>query len=612
MVRRVVSALALLVASATLPVAISGQGAQIDATASVGRADLGLGQQFILSVEVTGTQRLDKTPELPDLSAFASILGSGTTRSTRTANGRTTASLIIQYRLQALAVGTHEIGPVTVTAYGATATTAPVTIIVTDQPPPTPAGTGAPPTPTGAGGGIGPEDLFLTAEASRSQVLQNEPVILEYRIYTRVNVSSYSVRELPATPGFWIEEFELPAQPEVEPITLNGQRYVTALIRKVALFPTGPGSRTIEPMEIEATVRVQRARTRDPFDLFDGVLDRGADVPASAVSQPVEIEVLPLPAAGRPDGFSGMVGDLSVTTTIDRDSVAANEAVTMRVDVSGTGNLRSIAPPRFDLPPTIEAFPPETNDRLRTTERGVTGTRTYEYVLIPRAPGTLTLPGIDVSFYDTDAGAYRVASAGPLDLTVSGRASGATLPGSRARGEVEALRTDIRFIEIDTPRFQSTGQSPFRSGLFWLVLLVPLGAVGGAAGLQRRRDRLAGNVALARSRRAGRIARKRLARARDLTIGDDARAFYAETGQALEGFVADRLNVAAAGLIRDEIRPALEARGAEEEAIAEYLACLDVCDRQRFSPAGSDPAERSGFLDRVAQAMSDLNRGIGR
>jgi hypothetical protein len=307
-----------------------------------------------------------------------------------------------------------------------------------------------------------------------------------------------------------------------------------------------------------------------------------------------------------------MVGDLSVTTRLDRDSVSANEAVTMTVEVSGSGNLKGIAPPQIDLPPTIEAFPPETSDRLRTTDNGVTGTRTYEYVLIPRAPGTLTIPGIDVSYFDPARSGYRTASAEALELTVAGRISEAALPGSRARGEVESLRTDIRFIEIDTPRFERVHGSPRARSWFWLILLGPLGLVGGAVGLRRHRDRLSGDVALARSRRASRVAKKRLEMARELARRDDARAFFAETGRALAGFVADRLNVSAAGIIRDELSSALEERGGSEEAISEYLACVDTCDRQRFSQADSDLAARESFVARVEAAMAALDRDIGR
>ena len=578
----------------------------ITAQASLGAGAVAVGQQFIFTVEVSGTQTLDRDPVLPDVSGFARVLGSGTTTSMRIVNGRRSVSVMVQYRLEATTEGTYEIGPVTVFAGGVEVSTMPVRLTVGRAPPP-----GATPVPGGDGVDLGPEDVFLTADVSRRQVLQNEPVVVEYRIYTRVNVSSYSLAELPPAAGFWVEEFELPGQPEVEQIVRNGQQYVTALIRKVAMFPTGPGTKIIEPLSIEARVRVPRSRTRDPFG---GLLDRSSlfsrEIATTVSSPSVEVEVLPLPSADRPADFSGMVGDLSIATTLDRDSVAVNGAVTMRVDVSGSGNLKALAPPELDLPPTLEAFPPETEDRLSTTERGVTGTRTYEYVLIPRAPGRLTIPEVAVSYFDPSTREYGRATAAPLELTVAGRAGEAALPGAGARGEVEALRTDIRFIEIDTPRFDRVGASPLASAWFWVTLLGPIGLLGGAVGFRRHRDRLAGDVALARSRRAGRVAKKRLATARRLARDDDPRAFFAETGRALTGFIADRLNVSAAGIIRDEMRPSLRARGVSEETVDECLGCLDVCDRERFAPGRADGARHDELLRRVEAAMSALDREL--
>ena len=418
---------------------------------------------------------------------------------------------------------------------------------------------------------------------------------------------------LPPTPGFWVEEFELPQQPRVEQVVRDGEAYATAVIRKVALYPTGPGTKTLEPLAIEAQVRVQR-RSRDRLDeIFGGFFDRsslfGDVVSTGAASRPIEIEVLPLPAEGRPAGFTGLVGDLAVESSVDRDSLAANEAVTLRVEVSGSGNLKALAPPELAFPPTVEAFPPEVTDRLRTTDAGVSGTRTWEYVLIPRAPGMLTVPGVDLVYFDAAAGRYETASADPVELRVTGRAVVDALPGARARGSVEALRSDIRFIRIDTPRFRRRGETLFDQAWFWVVALAPLGMIAGAAGVRRRRDRLAGDQAYARDRRAARVARKRLARAARLAGGEDARAFHAETAQALEGYAADKLDTSAAGIIRDELRPALAGRGARDATVDQFLEVLDACDRQRFAPVGAEIEERRAFLARAESVLSALGPG---
>lgn len=603
-----------LAPAALAPFALAAQ--EVTASAHLDRGEVGVGQTFTLNVVLEGVQRFDQDPALPDMDAFAAFLGSGTQSSVRIANGRTTVSLTVQYRFQATAEGTWEIGPVTVEAEGESLTTEPLSLRVSSAPPPP---------GSGAGGGIaerpedpamvGAEDLFILAEPNRRRVRENEPVIVEYRLYTRVDVTSYGITRLPATAGFWVEEFEMPRQPQVEEVVRGNERYVTAVIRKVALYPTGPGTKTLEPLTIEAQVRVQRRARNRLDDLFGGLFGRSSlfneVVATGAASTPVEIEVLPLPAEGRPAGFTGLVGNLAVESSVDRDSLAANEAVTLRVEVSGSGNLKALAPPELAFPPTVEAFPPELTDRLRTTEGGVAGTRTWEYVLIPRRPGTVTVPGVELAYFDAAADRYETASAAALDLRVTGRAVDDGLPGARARGSVEALRSDIRFIRIDTPRFRRRGETLFDQAWFWVVALAPLGMIAGAAGVRRRRDRLASDQAYARDRRAARVAKRRLARAARLAAGDDARAFHAETAQALEGYAADKLDTAAAGIIRDDLRPALVARGASDTTVEAFLAVLEACDRQRFAPTNAQVEERRAFLARAESALSALAGEIG-
>ena len=587
---------------------------EVTASAHLDRGEVGVGQTFTLNVVLEGVQRFDQDPVLPDMSAFSTFLGSGTQTSVQIVNGRTTVSLTVQYRFQATAEGTFEIAPVTVEAGNQTLATDPLSLRISSSPPAPGARGGGAPQPADDGA-VGPDDLFIVAEPNKRRVRENEPVIVEYRLYTRVDVTSYGVTRLPSTAGFWVEEFDPPAQPQVEQVVRDGVQYATAVIRKVALYPTGPGAKTLEPLAVEAQIRVRR-RSRDPFgDLFGGLFDRGSlfgeTVPAGAASRPVEIEVDALPAAGRPAGFTGLVGDLAVESSVDRDSLAANEAVTLRVRVSGSGNLKALAPPELALPPTVESFPPELTDRLRTTDAGVSGSRTWEYVLIPRAPGTLTVPGMEMAYYDAEAGRYETAAAPPVDLLVTGRAVEDALPGARARGSVEALRSDIRFIRIDTPRFRRRGETVFDRAWFWVVALAPAGLIAGAAGVRRRRDRLAGDQAYARDRRAARVARKRLARAARLADGNDARAFHAETAEALEGYAADKLDTSAAGIIRDDVRTALAGRGVRLATVDEFFAVLEACDRQRFAPADTEVAARRAFLARAEAALSALAREVG-
>lgn len=597
---RVVVSVLFVALAVTAPVMAQ----DVSVRAYLDRAEVGLNQLFVLNVEISGTQDVEAEPEFPDLSGFATYLGSGRSTSMQIINGRTTLSLTLQYRFQAHQEGTFEIGSVAVRAAGDMYRTEPLSITVTSNP--------ARPSPGAApetGLDLDAEDLFVTAEVDRRSVYENEPVVVEYRIYTRVNVESYSVTSLPGTAGFWVEELESDA-PQVERMVRDGLQYVTARIRKVALFPTGPGTRTVEPLAIEAQVRVRR-RSRDLFEEFSESLF-GRRVPVGRASEPIEIEVLPLPEEGRPNEFSGFVGRLELAASVDRTEAETNQAVSLIVRMTGEGNVRALPEPNVAVPAEFEVYPPEVSEQVDRGGERISGSRTLEYVLIPRAPGTQTIPSIEMSYFDPARRAYATAASDPITIEVTGAPLADPLVAGRSRGGIEPLRADIRFIHIETPSFRPVGRSVFSRASFWIVLLIPLLGVGGAVGLRRHRDRLEGDVAYARRRRASRMAKKRLAQAGSLRAENKQREFYAEVDRALEGFLADKLNLPEAGLIADEVLSRLKARGVPEDAVNEYLACLEQCDRQRFAPAAASLEEMNAFWKRAARAMTRLNEGLSR
>ena len=577
------------------------QGLAQTVRAYLSQTEVLLNRQFVLNVEISGTQQLDEDPPvLPDLSAFAVYLGSGTSTSMQIVNGRTSLSLTFQHRFQATAEGTFEIGPVTVRAGGRDLRTEPLTIRITDGPAPT-SRSGLP----GADGTVAPEDLFITATASKPRVYVNEPVIVEYRIFTRVDVEGYNITQQPGTTGFWVEELEDP-QARVEQVVRDGLQYTSAVVRRVALFPTGAGTKTLAPLTLETQVRVQR-RSRSLFgDPFGGLF--GSRVSVVVGSNPVEIEVLPLPEAGRPDAFTGLVGRLEVSASIDRTDAETNDALTYRLEVSGTGNIRTLPEPELGFPSAVEVYPPDVSERVDPTEDGVRGSKIFEYVIVPRAPGQVTIPAVKLAYFDIDAGTYAAAASDPITLTVAGDPVAG--PAGRFRTGVDLQRQDIRFIRIAIPGFRPVGGSLVRSAGFWAIVLVPMCAVAGAVAARRHQDRLTGDVAYARRRRAARLAKQRLARAESLRSPDRHRAFHAEVGRALQGFLGDKLNLAEAGLIRDEIRARLTSRGVAPGVIDAYLGCLEDCDRQRFAPTEPDALAMQDMLPRAARAMTDLDQAL--
>ena len=568
---------------------------------------VGWGGQFVLNVEVSGTQQADSEPVLPDMEEFGQFLRSGTSTSVQIANGRTSMALTYQYRFQAIKEGVFEIGPVKVTAGGRTYETEPVSLVVSDTPAPRGGIVNSEEDPADE---ISPEDLFIETGVSRTQVFENEPVVVEYRIFTRLTVESYSISMLPQATGFWTEQLEQSDAPQVERVVRDGSEYLTATVRRVALFPTGSGERTLEPLGIEAQVRVRDRRRRSSFeDLFGaaGLFDRR--VPVAVASRPVTIEVLPLPAEGRPGSFTGHVGELDISTSVDRTEVAANEALTFRVNLTGTGNMRALGAPEIAFPDEFEVFPPETSENISPGGGSIRGSRGYEYVLIARAPGSVAIPAVEVSYFDPRSRTYGTARAQPVAITVTGDAAAPGGESGAVPSAVEPIREEIRFIHIGPPELRPAGVPLYTTAGFWIVLLLPVAAVAAAAAVRRHRDRIEGDVAYARVRRARRMARKRLARAKGLAAGEP-RDFYAEVAGALQGFLADKLNVAEAGLVREEVERRARRRGVSDETLERLFACLDDCDLRRFAPPGAGREPPEAVLERAAGLMGDLAKEL--
>ena len=589
--------LAIIVPGVAVPLDVAA--VQLQVNTSVSPSVVPLNGQFTLEVELRGANRVDAEPSLPELGDFSRYIGRNSSTSMQMIGGVTTVSLTIQYRYRAIREGTFEIGAVEVQAGGQVLRTRPVTLTVSTAV--DAAGVGPDPS------GIGAEDLFIVAEVSKTRVYENEPIEVSYRLFTRVNVSSYSLFDLAENEGFWVEEVPGPRNSPVEQRVLDGQPYTTAVLRRVVLFPAGPGTKTIEPMSVEASVRIRRQTRRLLDDFFSGNSFFPSQEPTVITSAPVEVEVLPLPVPGRPRSFTGLVGRLNVSASIDRSSVETNDAVTLELIVEGEGNLQGLAAPIIDFPADFEVFPPEVTESIDRSDSRIRGSKTYEYVLIPRSPGPKTIPPVEMSYFDAESALYATSASQPLRLDVTGDP---VIGAPIGRAGVETLREDIRFIQIGPPNLGALGGTLADAPGFWIVALMPLVALLGALGLRKHWDRLEGDVAYARGRRAGRVAKKRLGRARAMISEGDARAFYAEVERALRGFLADKLNVAEAGFMSQVAEPELSRRGVPVVATRNYFACLGECDRARFAPPSSSAEEKSGFLGRAADAMTAVQEGL--
>ncbi len=576
--------------------------------AFVDKTVIGLGQQFTLNVQLSGKGAGSADPELPDMNAFAAYLGSGSSQNIQFINGKMSVSKTLTYHFQASAVGKFEIGSVKVTQKDKVYQSNPIPIEIQQTATAQTPSQKQPQTVQGTGTAEG--DLFLRVNVSKKRVYQNEPVILTYKLYTRVNVTSFGYNKVPTTAGFWAEEFPLPRQPQTYNEVLEGKRYTVAVLKKMAVFPMSAGTKTIDPMIIDCEVRATQ-RSRDIFDDFFNDPFFGRTVKQTIQSKPVWIEVLPLPEQGKPDSFSGIVGKFTVTGTVDKTSAKTNEAITYTFRIKGTGNLRTLPEPNIQFSSDFEVYPPKVSDQVNRQGDVISGSKTYEYVLVPRTPGLQKIKPVELTYFDPSAKMYKTAKTKELTIQVSkGDETFSVAHTGLSKEEVKLIGRDIRFIKTAKPQFQKLGKRLNQNFIFWLTLMLPLFFICGAVMVRSHLNRLEGDVAYARRRMASPAARKNLSKARSLLKQESQKEFYAEVDRALSGYLGNRLNIAEAGMISDEVKTRLLKRGVRDETVNTFFDCLKTCDMKRFAPLESDETEMKTVLRQAEQAITSIDREL--
>lgn len=593
-------------------------GADIEVRANTNSNVIGINQQFVLTVEISGEGvNTIGNVELPNTSAFAELLASGgSSQSIQFINGRMSVQKSFSYYYRAKAEGTYEFPPVSVSYKGNAYQSRPFSIqIVKAAPQAAQPGTRAP-----AQESLESLDdhLFLKAVVNKRRVYQNEQVMVTYKLYFAINVTQIGAAKLPGTAGFWAEEIEIPNPPTAANEVVGGRQFRVAEIKKTALFPNNPGKLVIDPLGLDCDVRVQSRRSRSAFDSFfdDPFFDDpffGRTVRKTIFSDPIEIEVMPLPTEGRPADFSGAVGEFKLTANVDKDSVATNEAITFTYKVSGSGNIKMLPNPKPRFPNDFQQYDPKVTENISRTPAGISGSKTWEYVLIPRFPGIHVIKPELFSFFNPRTRSYEQIGTRQFDIRVGkGQESYATLPpGSGvSKEEVMLLGQDIRFIKRESQRFFTIGTNFHNSFAFIFLIIFPLVAIGGAIVYRQHLDKLAGNVAYARSRKARAVAMAQLKRARHYLKEDSQKEFYSQVANALLEFLGNKLNIPSAGIITDQVEGLLRARAVNPEIITNYMKCLQYCDYQRFAPSTSKLEEMKKFYQQSEDAIVALEKTI--
>ncbi len=570
-------------------------------TSSVDKNRIAMGEQFEITFMLSGSSG-GSNFRPPAFNDFLTLSGPNQSTNMQFINGATSMSVSYTYILQPRAEGKFVIAPAFITHNNKQLQTQPITIEVTKGAPPQKQQSKQSQQDTDIGKQIG-DNLFLKVVVDKARVYQGEQITATYKIFTRVNVVNYNLTKMPSITGFWSEELEIPKQIQLSNEVVNGKQYRVGILKKVALFPQRSGTLTLDPMEVECAVQVQsRRRSNDVFDQFfnDPFFGNVTNVNYKVGSQPVNIIVLPLPSTDIPQAFSGAVGKYSMEVWLDKKETKTNEPVTLKVKISGRGNLKLLEAPQVNVSPDIEKYDPKISDNVTKENDRIAGSRTFEYLLIPRHPGEQKIPSFQFSYFDVEKKNY--VSQNSQEFTVSvdkGSETNQTYAVGISKEDVKLLGEDIRFIKSGNVSYHRRGEAFAGSVIFLILSVSPVIAFIGFIFYARRREKLMGNLMLVRNRKARKVAQKRLSDAKKFLDVKKKEEFYTEISRALWGYIGDKLGIPPADLSIDLISSSLESKKLSADVIAKLVSTIESCEFARFAPASDSVAMDNVYRETV-------------
>ncbi len=585
-----------------------------DATfqASVDKNPVGLGDEFTLSFVLNGSgMGGGQNLKLPDLAKFRMLSGPNQSTSMQWVNGRMSSSVTYSYTLQPRELGKVTIGPASIVVGGNTLTSNSISLDVVKSAPKPRQQAAA----QDVSGQIA-DNLFVKAVVSRTRAIQGDQINLTFKLYTRLTVLNYAVEKTPTMTGFWGEDIETPKDIQLTSETINGKTYRVGIIKRMALFATQSGTLEISPMVVQTQIQLPAPRSSDPFDAFfrDPF---GRTTTYEARSEPVRISIEPLPA-GAPQDFKGAVGEFAMSTNLDKKSTRTNEPVSFKVTVSGTGNIKLLEAPAIELPSDFEQYTPKITENINRGGDRVSGSKTFEYLLIPRYPGLKLIKPLTFSYFDLAKREYMRLRSPEIELNVEqGTAPATPLAVGLGREDVRLLNQDIRFIKVRDSGFRRQGEFLYNAPVFLVLWVIPFAGLAGSVLYARNRRAIIADVAGYRNRKAIGVARKRLKVADRLlnetspkagATANTAPRFYAEVAGALWQYLGDKLSIPQAEFSVERATVALEEHSADAKTIGALKSLLETCDLIRFAPTSIDRLEMRKTYDEASRIIVELEQ----
>lgn len=574
-----------------------------------------VGERFRVIYEVNEEADNFRSPHFGNLQVLSGP-STSTNSSIQYINGKMTQnySMSYSYIVQATKVGDVIISPATVTVDRANVRSNSIKIkVVSGTSPQQGNNNRSQRNQSSETGILQKDDVYIKTIVSNRSPFIGQQVILTYKIYTKVPISNLMVKKLSSLQGFWSKSLmDENRQYQQKTEIINGEEYIVAEIDKFAIFPQKTGKLIIDPTEMECTVqlRVQsnRKRSHDPFEDFfnDPFFNRNVKNVATVIkSNPVTINVKPLPQKGKPKGFNGAVGDFRLSSKIDRTNLSANDALTLTFTISGNGNLELINLPEVKFPVDFESFEPKVTSNIKTKSTGISGRKKFEFLAIPRNAGNFDIKPVTLSYFNPSDLKYHSLSSENYNIQVTKGdiTSNGISYSSSAQEDIRFIGKDINHIKSLPFNLKQKGEFLFLSNTFFIFIIIPIIIMIIIIIIVAQLNKRKSNVGLIKNRKANKIAKLRLKTSEKYKSAGDDTAYYEEIAQAIWGYIADKFSLRQSELSIETVAEMLTEKGVEDAITESFINTLNNIEFARFAPGDSSDKMESIYNESVMAIM---------
>ncbi len=584
-------------------------------SATVNDQKVGLNNQFQVSFTFSGTS-LNNLSNFhpPNFDNFMVLSGPNESTSMQIINGAVSASKSYSYYLQPKNLGKYTIGSASITYNGQSYSTKSLTIDVvkgSSKPQRNNNSVAAQPSSPNISKEEIEKNCFIKAIADKNKVYLGQQVTVTYKLYTRLSIASQmSVNKLPQYNGCWAEELNTSNTISFSNEMVDGKMFKVGVLKKAALFPSQTGTLDVTPMDLTIPIQVQNRRSSGNFfdDFFNNPFGQAQTYNYDAQSNVLKIKVESLPDKNVPPSFNGAVGDFTMNATLDKNNVAINEPLNLKITISGTGNIKLLDVPAPKLPTGMEQYEPKTNTKINR-ESIISGKKEVDYLLIPRISGEKVIHPIDFSYFNVNEGKYVTLRTPEFKINVAQGAGGNNYAAtSPQQSSIKLLGNDIRYIKTSYNDVRKKGSIILYQSGFWIAAGLPLIFLVGLVTYKRHSDKIASDVQLLKFQRAQKVAKSRLKTAKEMMTEKNQNGFYSEISLALFGYLEDKLHMPKSEFSLESAIDKLKNRKVQDSVLENLKTCAEKCEYMRFAPQKDGMSAMNEVYNESANVIIEIEK----